>query len=530
MKRRTWFKLTFIVITMATVLSLSSCGSSALKEAQKAYDAGEYEQAIEIIKESDENLADNEELNNLYLSSYEKWGEELIAAGKYVEAFTDIAFSGIELNKGDHITDIYVEAWQKTIDEELEKKDYSQAFKSLSELGDTGLTSGDVLKEKYYKIGESLYASKYFAQAGIAYANAGDYSDARKKCKESWDKGANRTTISIDDYIAVGILNNGKVAYTKNDELIEEHGTTSAVGRARKNMKLDVGSWKDIVSVITTNYNCAGLTESGDVVTDVTGAKLWDDDDYSLNTSGWTDIVAISLDGKVLAGLDKYGKIHLTGSESSDFKAAEEWTNIVNVSMYWNTLTGVDAFGTVHVINNYDGDEPDNPENVPYEESEFSGQDVKQISNAMSYGAYVTEDGNLKTTVNQDRADRITFMTEITDIPMDINDFKGFSAESGKGFVQCEAGYMNYVGLKNDGTVKVGGDMGERLEGFGAKDWKDIKEVHVGISDLNPVIAGVTSDGTLKLAGFEGGLYIPYHERIRGWGKLKAPTVEYSMH
>lgn len=530
MKRNIMSKLLIALIAISAVLLLSACGSSTLKEAQKAFDAGEYEQAIGIITESEENLAENEELNSLYISCYEKWSEELIAAGDYESAINNIGNSGIVLNKGDHIADLYVEACQKQTDKYIDEKSYFQAFDFLSQMIDWGMITSEDAKETYYSIGEGLYEAKYFAQAGIAYANAGDYNDASKKCKTSWDKGAYRTTISIDDYIAVGILADGTVSYTKNDELIDEHGTTSAVGRARKNMKLDVGSWKDIVSVIATNYNCAGLTESGSVVTDVTGAKLWDDDDYSLNTSGWTDIVAISLDGKVLAGLDKYGKVHLTGSESSDFKGAEDWTNIVNVSMSWNTLTGVDAFGHVHAINNYNGDETDDPENIPYEESEFSGQDVRQISNALSYGAYVTEDGTLKTTINQDRADRIKFMTELSDIPMDINDFKGFSAESGKGFVQCEAGYMNYVGLKNDGTVKVGGDMGERLEGFGAKDWKDIKEVHVGISDLNPVIAGVTSDGTLKLAGFEGGSYIPFHERIRGWGKLKAPTVEYSLH
>lgn len=524
-------KKAFTLITvLALILCLTACGSSTLKEAQKAFDAGEYEEAIKIINDSEESREENEEINALYISAYEKWCEELLSAGDYESVINNINNSGIVLNQGDHIADLYVDACKSLFDKKLNDKNYFQAFDFLYQMDDWGMLSSTEAKEKYYSVGEGFFDAKYYAQAGIAYANAGDYSDASKKCKSSWDKGAYRTTISIDDYSAVGILADGTVASTKNDELIEEHGTMSAVGRARKNMKLDVGGWKNIVSVITTDYNCAGLTDDGKVVTCVTGAKLWDDDDYSLNTGSWSDIVAISVDSKVIAGLDKYGKVHVAGSESSGFKGAESWSNIVDVSVYWYTIVGIDAFGKVHVINTYDGDEIDDPEHVPFAESEFSGEDVRQLSAAMSYGVYVTEDGSLKTTITQDRADRIKFMTEISDIPMDFNDFKGFSAESGKGFVQCEAGYMNYVGLRSDGTVKVGGDMGSRLEGFGAKDWKDIKEVHIGISDLNPVIAGVASDGTLNLAGFEGGSYIPFHERIRGWGKLKAPTIEYSLH
>ena len=516
MKRGNLSKLLVVLIAALTLFCLSSCGSNTLKEAQKAFDAGEYEQAISIINESEESLSDNEDLNALYISSYEKWCEELISQGDYEKVISNINDSGITLNKGDHIADLYVDACKNLFDKTLSEKNYFQAFDFLSQMVDWGMLSSSEANEDYYKLGEGFSDSKYFAQSGIAYANAGEYSDANKKCKASWDKGAYRTTISIDDYSAVGILADGTVASTKNDELIDEHGTTSAIGRARKNMKLDVGSWKNIVSVITTDYNCAGLTEDGKVVTCVTGAKLWDDDDYSLNTGGWSDIVAISMDSKIIAGLDKFGKVHVAGSDSSGFKEAENWSNIVDISVYWNTLVGVDAFGKVHVINTYDGDESDNPENVPFAEGEFSGDDVRQFSTAMSYGVYITEDGSLKTTITQDRADRIEFMTEIKDIPMDINDFKGLSAESGNVYVQCEAGYMNYVGLRRDGTVKVGGEMGERLEGFGAKDWKDIKEVHIGISDLNPVIAGVASDGTLNLAGFEGGSYIPFHERIRG--------------
>ena len=85
---------------------------------------------------------------------------------------------------------------------------------------------------------------------------------------------------------------------------------------------------------------------------------------------------------------------------------------------------------------------------------------------------------------------------------------------------------LNFVGLKNDGTVKVGGDMKDLLEGFGAKKWHDIKEVHIGIGGENPVIIGLTSNGSIKLAGFEGADYIPFHKRIKAWGKLKKPTFE----
>lgn len=522
--------LLIIIAVLTMVFLLAACGTSTLKDAQKAFDAGEYEQAVQIIKESGEDIKDNEELYSLYLSSYEKWAEGLVESGDCEKAIQIINDSEFELNDEAEagLLAVYTDAWKKIVDQRIEEKNYYKAYDALTKTVDADMLSAEESKEKYYLIGEGFAVDKKFAPAGLAYAKAGDYQDAEKKCDSSWDKGAYRNTISIASYTAIGIKSDGTVASAKNDEWIEDAGTSSAMGSVRKNMEVKVGGWKDMISVVDTDYNCAGLTEKGTVKTSETGYYLWSDEDYSIDASDWEDIVSISMDAQILAGLDKFGKVHLAGSNSGEFSSAEEWTDIVDVAVDNSIIVGVDIFGNAHVINTNEGDADTwDPDLFPFEEKEFSDEDIKQFSFYGSYGVYVTADGQLKTTVNQDRADEITFATESGDIDLDIEDFQDLPAENGKGFVRCEAAYMNYVGLRNDGTVKVGGVMKEMLENFGVKKWKDIKEVHVGLADLNPVIAGVTSDGTLKLDGFEGGLYMPFHDRIRSWGKLRKPTIEY---
>lgn len=527
MKYSGWFVI--ILITIAMAFSLTACGSSTLKDAQSAFDAGEYEQAVQIINDSEESIAENEELKSLYISSYEKWAEKLVESGEYEKAIQIINDSNIEFGDGDSITTIYSTAWQKLTNQKLEEKNYYQAYDLLSKMVNGGLSSDEEAKETYYLIGEGFAGDKQFAAAGLAYAKADGYKDSAKKCDASWDKGAYRDTVSICDYTAIGIKADGTVATARNDELIED-GKDTQFGAKRTRIKIDLGKWKKIVSVITTDDHCAGLTEDGSVLIKETGYQSGDFD-TPMDPSDWEGIVSMEMDYGTLVGLDKTGHIHITGNEEDALAAATEWENIVAIDYdYTEVLTGIDVMGKVHIVNTYEGDEyanEEDPDNYPFLESDFSEKDVKQLSAANSYAVYITSDGNLETTVTPEKAEYIEFWNEITTTQMDYEDFQGFTPGKGKGFVQCEAGYQNYVGLLSDGTVKVGGNMAEILSKFGASDWKGIKEVHLGITDMNPVVVGITSDGSLKLDGFEGGLYIPFHNKIRAWGKLRKPTIEY---
>ena len=191
-------------------------------------------------------------------------------------------------------------------------------------------------------------------------------------------------------------------------------------------------------------------------------------------------------------------------------------------------LTGVDIFGNVHVINTRSsGDDFDStdPSDCPFEESELQGKNISHFTPNSYYGVYVTKTGELKTTATAARAERTQFSTSIgTEEQMKLEDYSGFDNND---FVTCDASYDYYIGLRKNGTVRAGGYMGAIFEdNLGINKLKDLKEAHLGMG-ANPVVYGVTEDGTFKMAGYDGGLYIPYHDRIKEWGKLKAPTIVY---
>ena len=65
-------KVFLVIALLILIMCLTACGSKTLKSAQEAYDAGNYEQVIQIINDSDESISDNEELYNLYVDAYTK--------------------------------------------------------------------------------------------------------------------------------------------------------------------------------------------------------------------------------------------------------------------------------------------------------------------------------------------------------------------------------------------------------------------------------------------------------------------------
>ena len=474
-------KIISLVTIIVLILCLTACGSKTLKSAQEAYDAGNYEQVIQIINDSDESISENQDLRNLY-----------------VDAYTKIAYSKID------------------------DKQPREAFRLFEDMQKDNLLGQDELKEGYYAVGKSFEAEKQYAAAGLSFAKATGYSDADEQSKINWDKGAYRDTISVNSYTAVGIKPDGTIATALNDEYIESRKGKKFENVSIGAFKLEGIDWKNIVSIATNDQYIVGLTDEGTVLIYDTGYHFLNSK-RDIDTSEWKDIVAIDFNGDMVVGLDKSGKIHISGRGADEYKEVEKWENIIDVNLGWDCFSGVDIYGNAHVLWDQLGNYIDLEDG-----NELSKSDVVQFSCTTAFGVFITKDGNLRTTVTPESAKQISFKApSMPETAMNPDEFKGFDAQGGSKFVQCEAGYMNYVGLLSDGAVKVGGDMGDLLASFGADKWKDISEVHIGIDDLNPVIVGVTSDGSIKLAGFEGGDFIPFHDRIRAWGKLKKPTREF---
>ena len=529
-KRHYRKKIILLLGFILVALIFASCGSKTLNEAQKAFDSGEYEKAIGIINDSEESVEDNEELKSLYISIYEKWGEELLTSGDYQQTIEVLNDSKIEISNVSTIAAIYSDAWHKYTDQMIEDKNYYQAYDLLSKMVSGGITSAEESKETYYLLGERFSEDKQYAAAGLSYAKAGDYSDAMKKCSSSWDKGAFRNTACLEDYTALGIKPDGTVASAINTDLIDSVENASAKLN-RANTKINTKGWTDMVSVLCNEYYYVGLDSKGQVKVGETGCTVFIPDE-KLSSPEWTDIVSIDLEGATLAGLTKEGKVLIAGDGKADYSAAESWESIVQVSLDYDMLSGTDVFGNVHVINaltSSDSYDEEDPYDNPFTESELQEKNIGQFIGHRNYGVYVTKTGELYTTATPERAEKIEFQGESSwmDRKMEYEDYKGLSTgKSGVGFVSCDTEYDYYIGLCSNGSVKVGGDMGSILEGFGINKWKDIKEAHLGMGG-NPVVYGITADGTLRLTGYEGGIYMPYHEKIRSWGELKAPTIEY---
>jgi len=133
---------------------------------------------------------------------------------------------------------------------------------------------------------------------------------------------------------------------------LKTNGTVVTVGdESKKDWKLGVRSWHDIVAVAASFRHIVGLKADGTVV--VTGYKDKYDDYGQLNVSGWRDIVAVAVgaahtvgvkaDGTVVAGMnnfnDGYGVCNVS-----------DWRDIVAVAAGFNNTVGVKADGTVVAV------------------------------------------------------------------------------------------------------------------------------------------------------------------------------------
>ena len=500
--------------------------------AKKLLESNEYESA-ETLLESQRDYKDSEDL--FAQCKYGK-AKKAFDAGDYERAINGLNKSNIEKKEA---RTLYFDAWHKWVNQKTEGKKCIDAYSTIEETANAGWLKREECQIVYYWIGEGFSKNKQYAAAGLAYAKAGDYKDASQKCRSSWDKGAFRNTACITDYTAMGIKPDGTVVSAINTELIDSVENVQArLNRASTKIKTE--GWTDMVSVLCNAYHYVGVNSKGQVKFGKTGCTVWMPGE--INAPKWTDIVSIDMSFGVLVGLTKDGKVLITGEDKEQFKNAENWENIVQISVSNDVLTGVDIYGQIHLINtesSEDYDEEDDEEDYDedydeddydeedydedeegeevFTESELQEENIVQFAGRGDYfGVYVTKDGEFHTTCTPERADWFG---------LEYDDYKGFGSSGGK-FVSCDAYGELYIGLTSKGTVRVGGHMASLFEkSFGIKKWKNIKEAHLGIPG-NPVVYGITTDGTIRLSGYEGGLYIPYHDRIRAWGKLKTPTIE----
>ena len=115
-------------------------------------------------------------------------------------------------------------------------------------------------------------------------------------------KGSSIVSVLAVDDCTVGLKNDGTVVATYDEEL-----------------KRDVESWTDIVSVSTGGYHIVGLKKDGTVV------AAGENEDGKCDVENWTDIVSVSVGGYHIVGIKKDGTVVATGSNTNGQCDVDDW-------------------------------------------------------------------------------------------------------------------------------------------------------------------------------------------------------------
>lgn len=267
----------------------------------------------------------------------------------------------------------------------------------------------------------------------------------------------NKPTIAAGWKHSVGVLSNGTVGGTGNNDYgqttgtaswtditavaageshtvgLKSNGTAVAVGLNAGPGQIDVGSWTDIVAIAAGYYHTIGLKSDGTAV--AVGFGMYG----QTSLSDWTDLVAVAGGFRHSVGLKSDGTVVTRGDNTFGSIDTSGWTNIVAIAAGQFHTVGLKSNGTVVAVGN---------------------------------------NGNGQTDV-----------ASWTDI------------------VAIAAGGDHTVGLKSDGGVVAVGDntYGQTT---GTATWTDIVEIGAGInhtiglrSDTTPVAVGDNGDGQINTAG-----------------------------
>ena len=306
-------------------------------------------------------------------------------------------------------------------------------------------------EERSYREAEALEDAGEYGKAAIAFGKLGDYADSRERSFALWETIAHRETLPTNwtkqdnrwDKVFVALKNDGTVlsAFPQVDAVTE---------------------WTDIVAIECGAYPqgsfVMGLKKDGSVIT--TAA----DDYVELDTSNWSDIVAIDVRGSTAVGLKSDGTVVATGSDAYGQCNVNGWSDIVSVSTTGECTIGLKVDGSVVACGN----------------GSTNVSDWKDIASISTSGSIlgIKTDGTILTT-NTDLAGKWD-VSGWTDI------------------IAADTAYWgaHIVGLRSDGTVVATG-LDNEYNKIQVYDWTDIVEVYT----TDKYTIGLKSDGTVVGTG-----------------------------
>jgi len=148
--------------------------------------------------------------------------------------------------------------------------------------------------------------------------------------------------------IAVGnnYTETGDIAAGNNHTVrLRENGTVVAIG-GNSQGQLDVGEWRNIVSISAGAFHTVGLRSDGTVV------AVGSNSHGQLDVDRWTNITAISAGASHTVGLRSDGTVVAVGGNTSEQIDVGGWRNIVSISAGGLHTVGLRSDGTVVSVGN----------------------------------------------------------------------------------------------------------------------------------------------------------------------------------
>ena len=232
-----------------------------------------------------------------------------------------------------------------------------------------------------------------------------------------------------------------------------------------------LGDYKDAKDLITDITNSlkdsivAGYAHSVRINTDGTVNAFGANSDGRSNTSGWTDIIAVSAGFSHTVGLKKDGTVVATGSNACGQCNVSDWTDIKAINTGAYHTVAIKANGTVVAV----GKDESGQCNV----SEW--EDIVAVSAGRKHTVALKSDG--------------------TTIAVGSNEQDQCTVSEWKDIVSISAGGYHTLGLKKDGTVvAVGNNDNSQCD---VSDWENIIQISAGDS----YSVGLKADGTVVVTG-----------------------------
>ena len=314
--------------------------SNTIDKAQKYASEKQYKEAILLL----DTIKNNEESKKLIKSLSKDYANELAESGKYMEAAGVLMNSGLDTDT----TDLFKDYIFKSKEIVSTGENFTVALKQDGTVLATGKNDiGQCDVSNWNEIVSVSAGQKHtvgLKKDGTVVAT-GDNSGGQ--CEVALWK--NIIAISAGYDYTVGVTSGGSVvlAGCYENDVHYDSNRNIVIDKNTSKTRISLPVWNDIVSVSAGRDSFAGLTGNMSVVcAGFNGFK-------QSEISNWKTIKAISSGYRHSVGLTKDGKVCATGQNDNHQCEITEWNDIVSVSAGYDVTIGLKKDGTTEFSGPY---------------------------------------------------------------------------------------------------------------------------------------------------------------------------------